>query len=1439
MGQGIVSGVRLVALALLALLPSLSSAQSAPPTGSPLLGVVEVALGRAHTCAVTRTGSVFCWGGNARGELGVGDASATRRTSAVPVRGLDAGVRAIAAGSHHTCALLESGHVRCWGWNAFGQLGNGAPDFEPVPLPVPVADLTDAVAISAGGVHSCALRRSGALVCWGGNASGQLGDGSRIDRHRPTAVQGLPGVAVRLDAGDQHSCAALGNGSVHCWGNNEFGQLGDNSRIDRLQPVPVRGIIGRAVRVATAARASCAVNDGGATFCWGAQVLEGDDGAEGSLVARMVPRLGLGVRDIDAGVFHVCVLTDASQVRCFGDNASGQFGNGGNRDSFAVEDAQGTPPSISAIGVGGDHTCAIGPGGGVLCWGRNNHGQLGIDRTNERLLPTAVATLDSGVAGIGAGSFHSCALTAAGGVKCWGSNNQDQIGDGTDLPRLTAVDVVGLGSGVRALAVGFDHACAITADRRLQCWGANFAAQLGNGGDINSGTPVAVQGLGDTPVTKVTLGGSHGCALLEGGAVRCWGNNGSGEVGDGSTTQRRTAVAVSGLSSGVVDIAAGLAHTCAVLASGGARCWGDNEFGQIGDGSREQRRTPADVSGLSGLIRIAAGARHTCALNSQGGVSCWGSALFGVLLGDGSVDDRAVPGPVPALASGVADLALGGFHSCVRTTAGSMLCWGDNSAGAIGDNSQLPRGVPTPVAGLTRGVTAIDAGFGGQTCAVVDGAAKCWGENQFGQVGDGTLFGEPRPRPVQLNAPRRRVASLAEAPGGLAADVQFDASGRFVVLSSDAASLVDGDGNGSSDVFLLDREQNSLRRVSVDNDGAEISGPSTQPSMSADARLIVFVAPQAAVGKLLNEPASKRRARQKGAGSAVYLANMLTGTTQQVGTTGTAAAEPQIAASGSTIVYTAEVSDPAEGEVGQANVYVVDVSAAGDEVSLSEPECVTCQPAGDGSANADGASGEAVVSEDGEWVAYSTLAKNGVEPKSTCEEPVSEVVLRNMLTGTTTTVSTATDCSGEGSSNPSIDYAGEVVAFESDQPLSADDGNTATDVYVWNADAATSGDAVVLISEGSDGADGNGDSTEPQVSGDGKQVAFVSSASNLDASFADSNDEPDVHTSSTSEADPARLSLSTSGAEADDSSASPALNYDGSDVAFVSAASLLTGSAGSTAVLARDNPQSPSKQSATWWIPSESGWGLTVFDQGNLLAPTWFTYDTDGEPTWFIVAGAFPQADGSYAGEVLRLTGTPFALIDGAATQSATSAGSVSLTYAGEDALTFAYTVDGISQTKSLEKFSFGARGFTCSTSPDSSRADATNYTDLWTGAGVADAGWGLTLFHVDELLVAIWYTYDDDGEAVFFVITTTLQPDGSFTGDVFRQHDGIPFSAIDGDLPSEGSDVIGTARFTFADGGNATFGYTIGGVTQSRGITRLLVGSQAQVCRSEDVIAQ
>ena len=283
------------------------------------------------------------------------------------------------------------------------------------------------------------------------------------------------------------------------------------------------------------------------------------------------------------------------------------------------------------VAAGSYNTCALTGAGGVLCWGKNEAGQVGDGTTTNRAVPTPVIDLAGGVKAITVGGLHACALLDSGGVRCWGWNPSGQLGDGTTTDRLTPVSVPGL-VNVTAIAAGRDHTCALLAGGTVQCWGANFSGQLGDGTTTDRSTPVSVSGLAN--VTAIAAGGYHTCALLGNGSAQCWGYNFHGQLGDGTTTDRAIPVGVSGLVN-ATSIATGGYHTCALLDNGSMQCWGSNSSGQLGDGTITNRSTPVSTLGLVNVTGIAAGAFHTCALLDNGSAQCWGSNSSGQL-GDGA-----------------------------------------------------------------------------------------------------------------------------------------------------------------------------------------------------------------------------------------------------------------------------------------------------------------------------------------------------------------------------------------------------------------------------------------------------------------------------------------------------------------------------------------------------------------------------------------------------------------------------------------------------------------------------------------------------------------------------------------------------------------------------------------------------------------------------------
>jgi len=360
-----------------------------------------------------------------------------------------------------------------------------------------------------------------------------------------TAGGGTLPPARSIAAGDGHACGNTAGGGLKCWGFNSTGQLGNGSTTNSSTAVDVFGLDRGVVSVATAAYSTCALTEDGAVRCWGL-------------------------------------------------NGSGQVGDGSNTNRSTPVAVSGLGGGVVAISAGWEHMCALTSAGGVKCWGAGNSGQLGRGSSTASNVPVDVNGLTSGVVAISTGVYHSCALTSAGVVRCWGGNFSGQLGDGTTNASTTPVDVVGLEAGTLALEAFGEHGCALTATRGLVCWGRGTSGQLGQGANASSSRPVAVAGLG-SGVAAVNAGSFHTCALTQGGAVQCWGFNSNGQLGDGTTTNRNVPVGVSGLGSGVLAIGLGGNFSCALVEDGGARCWGFNSSGRLGDGTTTQSSTPVVV----------------------------------------------------------------------------------------------------------------------------------------------------------------------------------------------------------------------------------------------------------------------------------------------------------------------------------------------------------------------------------------------------------------------------------------------------------------------------------------------------------------------------------------------------------------------------------------------------------------------------------------------------------------------------------------------------------------------------------------------------------------------------------------------------------------------------------------------------------------------------
>jgi len=356
----------------------------------------ELALGFNHSCARLRDGSVRCWGENGTGQLGDGvpfDGGRPDLLEPQPVQGIDDAI-AIAAGLSHTCVVHRPGYVSCWGNNFFGQLGDGTEQRSS--SPVKVLGLSNATALAGGTSFTCALRSDTTVACWGANYSGQLGDGTKESRPTAAPVNGLTG-AIAIAAATDHACAVLEGGDVSCWGGNSEGQLGIGSITESLTPTKLTALSDIA-QVAAAARFSCARQAGGRVYCWGnnqsGQLGNGSPNGEPNPSPILVPGVGDAIF-LWTGFEHACAVRKGGAIACWGSAGNGQLGKGSVPSDASIPmpvAVVGAPPAIG-VWTGGNRSCSLASDGRAFCWGQNATGQLGNGTREQSYAAVPVSKL--------------------------------------------------------------------------------------------------------------------------------------------------------------------------------------------------------------------------------------------------------------------------------------------------------------------------------------------------------------------------------------------------------------------------------------------------------------------------------------------------------------------------------------------------------------------------------------------------------------------------------------------------------------------------------------------------------------------------------------------------------------------------------------------------------------------------------------------------------------------------------------------------------------------------------------------------------------------------------------------------------------------------------------------------------------------------------------
>ncbi|MNJ94746.1 Regulator of chromosome condensation (RCC1) repeat protein [compost metagenome] len=693
-------------------------------------------------------------------------------------------IAVLKAGFNQTCVVTTSGRAFCWGSNnGYGQLGNGGYVGTLVPVEVKkVGALAGKkiIDIAMGDHHACALDSQGGLACWGRNTNvGQLGDGTFINSRIPVAVDFSGALAgkniVSISGhGSDHTCVLDDQGKAYCWGANSKGQLGNNDIVDSGVPVAVHmsGVLAgkTLVQIETGRTHTCAIANDKKAYCWG----ENTNGALGTNISGAtlsyseVPRAvyadagvlaSKNVVALQAGLNLTCALTEDGILACWGNDGSGQLGNGGSNTHAMAPSAVNVSgalagQTVSDIYVGFYHACALTVEAKAYCWGSNHYGYLGDGTQVGKNEPSEVLfsnlNYGDGLNALALENYQSCGLTSERELYCWGSGSLSSPGNIT-LPTLYKWDSSSFADDelkyIRSMSLSSTHTCYLSSSYRVFCSGSNNKGQLGNGTAEEPVVPSAIDTSGaliGKKITDIVTASLVSYALSEDGDLFAWGDNSNGHLADEVISQSQVPVAVSFGAIKVKQVVSSDNHACALLKNNEVYCWGDNIVGELGDGtSGPLKKTPTRVEGLPNGKKIvslsASSVAHTCVLTEEGRAYCWGYNGSGQL-GHG---DPEMFSAVPVEVSWTSDLqghkfkslALAGQSTCALTEQGKTYCWGLNAQGQLGvaliTYSLVPVAVETD-----KSFTQIIAGANHFCGWTLDKKMYCWGANDLKQLGD-------------------------------------------------------------------------------------------------------------------------------------------------------------------------------------------------------------------------------------------------------------------------------------------------------------------------------------------------------------------------------------------------------------------------------------------------------------------------------------------------------------------------------------------------------------------------------------------------------------------------------------------------------------------------------------------------------------------------------
>ena len=660
--------------------------------------------------------------------------------------------RSFSAGVSSTCALRGANAIYCVGDNSFKQLGAGHSVDSSEPLPVALIDA--ALSVTVGKSFACAIGLNQLGYCWGTNSTGQLAKGPLgLFQGGPYASQiSSDKKLIDIQAGDDFGCALTQESRVLCWG-----AVAELTGLSQAESYPTDMNLSAVTAIGVGPGSLCYIKT--SVYCVGA--------APFPSTASLIPGT-VGATEVSVGKDFACAVI-SSTVKCWGSNTKGELGQG-NTNVIAEPVTVVGLNDIRSITAGNYFACALALSGSSFCWGDNASNQVSSGSAVQSLrVPTAITKAVS----LDAGSNYLCAMLSDGAIKCVGDNSEGQSGKltssttpigpvyeghfmqvSTGSNTTCAINKSGFSqelfagnlfcwgdlvpSGISStlftdVAVGSVSACAITVSGSVRCWGSNGSGQLGDGSNRTATVPTVVSGLGSYKAQHIAAGSRHFCVNTADGLVFCWGDDSRQQLGyvpDSQTGNSKVAIAVAGIGN-AVNISAGLYHSCALISGGSVSCWGDNSKKQIVNNLVTRVGVTA-VSQSTTVVKVASGGYENCYLLADAKVNC---------VGDNTEYQS------PGLLTGTyTDVAVGLNSVCLtKSQSNQVSCFGSNTNNKLG-RTGLKSATPSDVGSLTA--ATISAGFrvvavgDEHACAIRDNFfLYCWGLNTSGQLA--SSFGFP------------------------------------------------------------------------------------------------------------------------------------------------------------------------------------------------------------------------------------------------------------------------------------------------------------------------------------------------------------------------------------------------------------------------------------------------------------------------------------------------------------------------------------------------------------------------------------------------------------------------------------------------------------------------------------------------------------------------